>query len=77
MKQKYFLTFGQQYPSRDGWVTVYAETYKKAREAVINMFGQKWSMLYDETEFDDSYFPAGELAVINRGIDDRQTEKTT
>jgi hypothetical protein len=59
--KKFYLTFGQQYPWRNGWVEVEAPDYEKARDYVEEIFGNKWSNLLGEDKFDPSYFPAGKL----------------
>ena len=61
---KFYLTFGQQSPLRNGWIEVEAESYEEARELVYNVFGSRWSMLYREEGFDErvkAHFPAGKL----------------
>jgi len=62
--QSYYLTFGQSSPARNGWVRVMARDYDHAREIVIRAYEQKWSMLYEASEFNTEYFPAGEIDVI-------------
>jgi hypothetical protein len=57
----YYLTFGQQYPWRNGWVEVEAPDFETARRWVENIFGFNWSDLKKEDEFDKSYYPAGKL----------------
>lgn len=57
----FYLTFGQKYPWRNGWVEVEALTYEIAREWVEKIFGSQWSNLKEEKDFDKSYFPAGKL----------------
>jgi hypothetical protein len=69
----FYLTFGYgqcdphpTFPdaSVDGWVCIKAETDAEARVAAVHVFGQKWSMLYEESDFDRSYHPLGELAMF-------------
>ena len=57
----FFLTFGQKYPWRNGWVLVQAKDYEKAREIVVEVFGERWSHLYTEGNFNPMYFPAGQI----------------
>jgi hypothetical protein len=69
----YYMTFGYgqcdphpTFPAAtvDGWVRIVAETDAEARVAAVCLFGQKWSMLYEEGDFDCSYHPLGELAAV-------------
>ena len=57
----FYLTFGQKYPWRNGWVEVKAPDYEIAREWVIDIFEGKWSNLYTEENFNRDMFPAGKL----------------
>jgi len=61
---KFYLTFGQQSPLRNGWIEIEAESYEEARELVISIFEKHWAMLYREEGFDErvkAYFPLGKL----------------
>jgi len=59
----FYLTFGQKYPWRKGWVEVRADNEAEARLKVIQIFDRHWSMLYPEENFKDKeiFFPAGKL----------------
>lgn len=60
----FYLTFGQKYPWRNGWAEVEAPSYEKAREYVVEIFGEHWAFLYTEEEFTPekrSFFPAGKI----------------
>lgn len=57
----YYLTFGRKYPWRNGWVEVLASDYETALEYVVDIFGQAWSFLYTEEEFNKTFYPAGKL----------------
>lgn len=59
--KKYFLTFGQKYPWRNGWVEVEAPDYQTARKWVYDIFETKWSNLLEESKFDKSFYPAGKI----------------
>lgn len=59
--KNYYLTFGQKYPWRNGYVLVEAPDYETARQWVIDIFEAKWSGLYTEEKFNRSLFPAGKL----------------
>ena len=61
---KFYLTFGQQSPFRNGWVEVEAESWEVAHGLALDVFGRHWSMLYREEGFNEKvkvYFPAGKL----------------
>lgn len=57
----FYLTFGQKYPWRNGWVEVRAPDYDTARRWVVEIFDAKWSHLYTEENFDKEMFLAGKL----------------
>ena len=59
--KSYYLTFGQKSPFRDGYVLIVAEDYKTAREEAGYVFGDKFSMLYQQQDFNASYFPDGQI----------------
>lgn len=58
---KFYLTFGQQSPFRNGWVEIEVESLEVARNLAFDVFGKHWSMLYKEEEFEKEYFPSGKL----------------
>jgi hypothetical protein len=62
--KRYYLTFGQQNPQRDGYILVMAVSYEDARAKVIEVYGIKWSGLYAEKDFANEYFPKGQLGVL-------------
>ena len=64
---KYYLTFGQQSPFRNGWVEVEAASYRKARTMVYDVLENHWSMLYEEKEFEKEYFPLGKIGETLQG----------
>lgn len=59
--QTFYLTFGQKYPFRDGWVEVEAPDYVTARTYVIEIFGSQWSFLYAREDFKPELYPDGKL----------------
>lgn len=61
MNKIFYLTFGQKYPWRNGWVEVLAPDYKHALKYVEDIFGLAWSNLYTEENFKKEYFPAGKI----------------
>ncbi len=60
---KFYLTFGQGHPLRNGWVEVEANSFYEAHEKAFKFFGKFWSMLYLEKEFEkhQNYFPDGKV----------------
>lgn len=70
----YYVTFGVQYAQEihpswggfhpDGWLRVVAEDYQVARAVVTGLLGSKWAFMYEESDFDSSYHPRGELMRI-------------
>lgn len=61
---KFYLTFGQNSPFKNGWVSVFAPSYEDARKLIFQIFSKKWAMLYEEGDFQSDYFPEGELGII-------------
>ncbi len=62
---KYYLTFGQTSPLKNGWITVHAPSEDVARLLVFKEYGARWSGLYPEDKFSPEYFPEGEKGIIN------------
>jgi len=60
-KETFYLTFGQKYPWRNGWVEVLAYDYVGARQIVEKVFGRSWGWLYQKHNFEPKHFPAGKL----------------
>lgn len=76
----FYITFGSQYsriqhpkaindvyPHPDGWFTLDAISLDHAMSRTRAIFGDAYSMVYTEEEFDAesrAYFPKGELAYI-------------
>ena len=58
---KFYVTFGQKSPFRDGWVEVEAPTYDDARRMVIAALGSQWAMIYEEDLFEPHSFPSGKI----------------
>lgn len=44
-RDRFYVTFGQNHPLRDGYVEVWAYTESGARTAAFEVLGQKWSSL--------------------------------
>lgn len=66
--ETFYLTFGNKYPWRNGWVEVEAVNYEMARKIVNEIFGSQWAWLYKEGEFKTlkNNFPAGKLGETVR-----------
>lgn len=75
--KKYYFTFGQSHcaedgtPMKDYYVTVMAPDYLKARAHFCQNFAlpvmgmvDKWAFQYEEGDFDEDTFPAGEYAAL-------------
>jgi hypothetical protein len=64
----YYFTFMNKQPFKDHYLTITAETFELAREAMFEQFGEKFALQYTADDFKPTYFPAGELAhiVVNR-----------
>lgn len=76
----FYITFGSQYsriqhpkainnvyPHPDGWMRLDAISKEHAMNRAKAIFGDTYSMCYNDTEFDDAvkgFFPRGELACI-------------
>lgn len=61
---KFYLTFGQNSPMKDGWIEVIADNEYLARLKVVSEYGQKWSGLYNEFNFEKEDFPEGKLGEL-------------
>ncbi len=62
--RKFYLTFGQSSPAKNGWITVLAENLTEAREKVFAEYGRQWSGLYEDCDWNPEYFPAGEIGLL-------------
>lgn len=74
-KKPFYFTFGQRYrreehPSYplahpDGYVTIVANNWEAARQKAVELFTAKegllFSMQYDDSNFNDEYYPRGEI----------------
>lgn len=57
----YYLTFGQKYPWRNGWVEVLAPDLKTAVKWVEEIFDDQYGSIYEEKDFCKKYYPAGKI----------------
>lgn len=48
---KYYFTFGFGQPHENGFHVIESNDWLKARELMIEKFGLKWAMQYDEKEW--------------------------
>ena len=72
---KWYLTFGTKYAREshplgaggnpDGYVEVYGLNEGAARQQVVELIGDKWSMLYSEEEFTSDEYAFEEMRVID------------
>lgn len=64
--EKFYLTFGQESPARNGYIEVIAFDYQRARDLVFKTYGRQWSGLYTEDDFREAIdlFPAGKLGEL-------------
>lgn len=92
--KNFYLTFGQQYRCRethpaselvgahitpDAWVRIVAADEDRAREIAFQVFGDKWSMLYDGDFFgakERKFYPEGELLRITDPVAGEPTGNT-
>lgn len=76
---KFFVTFGSQYSYQehplyddahpDGWVEIQAQDETIARMVAWMLFGDHWSFIYAESEFENrSYYPRGVLAQVEAQV---------
>lgn len=61
---KFYLTFGQSSPLKNGWVEVIAKNNEQARKKVFQEYSNKWSNLYTKKRFKKRYFPQGCLGQL-------------
>ena len=67
--KKFYLTFGSDHPLSENWIEIEAEDLFKARALAFDKFGQKWSWMYDEEEWNSgnsanswmTFFPGGKI----------------
>ena len=69
--EKFYFTCGQKHRhiiharkvwDKDSVISVKAKDEDAARDFVFGRFGDQWSMCYDESTMDMSYFPSGVVA---------------
>lgn len=59
---RFFVTFGQLHPLRDGYVIVMASNYDNAREITFKILGTQWSALNPlEKASDTQLYPMGPI----------------
>lgn len=59
--KKFYVTFGQSHPLRDGYVVIEASNYDLARQAAFDTFSVKFCFVRSEEEIIKDYFPAGQI----------------
>ena len=50
---KFYVTFGQKSPFRNGWTEVEATSFIQALDLVSYALGNEYSKIYGETEFNE------------------------
>lgn len=62
----FYFTFGQVHthpitdePMKDYWVEVHCDEMTTARRKMIEIFGLRWGLMYDEETFTPEYYPKG------------------
>jgi len=72
--KRYYFTFGQNHLHRvrgvtldcDSVVEITAPDTDAARAVMFELFGNKWSMQYDDDTYNPEYFPRG--VVLRRTV---------
>lgn len=59
----YYITFGQNHPLRNGWIELEASDTIDAFRLANDIFGNKWSNCYDESNFKHEYYHEGKFGV--------------
>lgn len=60
--KKFYVTFGQNHPLRDGYVVIEALDYDTARQAAFDIFGQKFAFIRETDDIErGGFFPAGQF----------------
>lgn len=62
--KRFYLTFGQKSPFRDGYVLIVSPDKETARSEAFHIFGEKFASLYTEEDFDFKYFPEGQYGRV-------------
>ncbi len=62
---KFFATFPCIHPLGNYYLVIDAKNEEEAREQMFGNFGSKWAFLYEEKEFDKSFYPKGKIGEIN------------
>jgi hypothetical protein len=60
---KFYITFGQKSPFRNGYVVIEAINVSVAHEIAMNSFGNKWAWVYSENEIRKEFFPLGQIGA--------------
>lgn len=72
---EYYVTFGdrerrEEHPTfppahPDGWVKVTADSLRQANRAAYDAFGFRWSTIREPDELTPTFYPLGELGVLD------------
>lgn len=63
IRDKYYITFGQQSTFRDHYIIVYAENEQVATKIAEDKY-KFIAHCYKESEFEVKYFPGGILEIV-------------
>jgi len=55
---------GQSHPLRDNWIEIVAENDGLARERMVESFGDKWALQYEDADWKPEYFPGGRVGRV-------------
>lgn len=60
---KFYCTFGQKSPFKNGWVEIHADSFELAKMFAFEYIGI-FSMIYSEAEMNFDLFPQGRIGII-------------
>lgn len=64
---RYYITFGQKDHRRNGYIEIEAINFDRAFYCAKNRFKEGFSMIYEENEFEKTFYPDGCLEKIIYG----------
>jgi hypothetical protein len=66
--KRFYVTFGQKSPFRNGWVLVETDSFENAIDKVLYALGgdKSYSRIYVLGEFDPALFPLGQIGETIR-----------
>ncbi len=71
--KNFYATISQKYRTEkhplnihpDGWARIIADDYNEALRCMIKLCGENWAFVYKEERFEKTYYPRGEMLVLN------------